>query len=80
MLPTHWRHVTDMTAYKAWYRNCPFSVTSKNGMVMFNTGYKGDSFFGLDVKKVLNDQVCPGLVPELDIILSCSLRSADAGL
>ena len=80
MLPTHWRHVTGMTAYKVRYKNCPFFLTSKNDMVMHFTGYRGDSFFGLEVKKVLIDQVCPSSVPELDIILSCSLRSADAGL
>ena len=69
-----------MTAFKVRYKNCPFFVTSKNDMVMFNTGYMEDSFLGLGVKKVLDDQVCPGSVTELDIILSCSLRSADAGL
>ena len=80
MLPTHWQHVTGMSAYKVRYKNCPFSLSSKNDMVMVYTGFESDSFFGLEVKKVLSGQVCPGSVLELDIILSSSLRSADAGL
>ena len=67
---THWRHVTGMPPIKARYKHFPFSLSSKNDMVLYYTSFKEDGYIGVEFKRDLEDQVCLGLVISLDPFLS----------